>query len=181
VETAAVAACDGRVEGSAVAPEFVVVAGACEATAVVALGEVAVVAELLAAIIANCDCVAELLAAIIANCDCVDELPPALTVAVAAELGAAAVVACDCVDELPAVNAAGPCAALAEVVLTGMVVPAEPSATATSADFMSRGSSAWNESERKRPPPRTRAEEDDLAEVFAESRCQLKNLRIVSP
>jgi hypothetical protein len=55
------------------------------------------------------------------------------------------------------------------------------SAASTSADFMSRGSSVWNESERKRPAPRVLAEEEDLADVFLEPRCQWKNLRIVSP
>ena len=153
-----VAAEDGCVEELTVAPALAFVAGACEATAVVALGEVAMV----------------------------DELPAVLAAAVVepAEFTAAAVAVWACADGLPVVfavaNAAGACAALAAVVSPGVVVPAKLSATATSADFMSRGSSAWNESERNRPP-RIRVEVGEFADVFRDAWCQLKNLRIVSP
>ena len=60
------------------------------------------------------------------------------------------------------------------------VEPAEVSAARTSAAFMSRGSSAWNERVRNRPPPVLDWDNDFDADGLGR-RCHENNLRIVSP
>lgn len=66
------------------------------------------------------------------------------------------------------------------VVSDGLVEPAAVSAAVTSADFRSRGSSAWNERVRNRPPPVLEWDDDFDADLLGR-RCHENNLRIVSP